>query len=120
MMLLRNGRTGMKTEQITILERVKSRLRMGWTQQVAARDPMGHVVRFDSPNAVCWCLLGAIVLESNLYKPGMSWDQISGLFVDRVVGVGASCADLNDTANNVDDVLAAVDLVITRLRERKT
>ena len=31
-----------------------------WTKHAMARDAFGTVIRINSPNATCWCLLGAI------------------------------------------------------------
>jgi hypothetical protein len=35
-------------------------IRRGWTQGDFARDHNGNSVHFSSPNAVCWCAVGAV------------------------------------------------------------
>lgn len=37
----------------------KARIQKGWTKWAFAVNLEGCAVRFDNPNAVCWCLRGA-------------------------------------------------------------
>jgi len=46
-----------------------------WTQCVDARTETGKAVRFDDPDAVRWCLMGAVWRSAQkLNKPYRVWD----------------------------------------------
>jgi hypothetical protein len=82
-----------------------------WTRGVAARDSQGRKVRIDSPAATCWCMGGALELESGAprRRTGLKF-VLRGI---RSIGSGArAIAPFNDT-NYHKDVLAAFDRAIS-------
>lgn len=48
----------MKTE-VEKLKAARALIEKGWTQKWFARDAAGDVCNSSSPNAVCWCVIGA-------------------------------------------------------------
>lgn len=45
---------------LRVLRRARPLIAAGWTQYAFAKDDVGATVNSSSPNAVCWCSLGAI------------------------------------------------------------
>ena len=55
-----------------------------WTQGAVARDKHGEEAHFNSPDAVCWCILGAI------YKASWKiWDDLDTRVNERNKAVDA-------------------------------
>lgn len=64
-----------------------------WTQHVRARDAEGYEVRVEDPEAVCWCIEGAIAVVCNPYgitPPHVlkALDKVVFAIMGRDVGVG--------------------------------
>ena len=64
-----------------------------WTKGVMARDANGEHVLHDSPNAVCWCMLGAI--ERCLNAGGAA--RVRDVLEAR--GLGRSISGFNDSTD---------------------
>lgn len=86
-------------------------IRRGWTQNTGARDDEGSSVLVTDPDAVSWCMLGALDvacrMTDNSYEDlkyvlgkflGVSWDKV---------------AEFNDrNGRTVEQVLAVYDRII--------
>ena len=84
-----------------------------WTQDVLAMDSHGCKVEFDSPNATCWCLVGAMKKSSKeLYGPCPAiYDAIK--FIENEIGEYAT--DWNDHADRThQDVINLLSDVIEK------
>ena len=81
-----------------------------WTQDVFARDTKGDRVHALSPNAVCWCSIGACVAVASANPPN---DLSYRIALDALAGVTgvAEISDFNDTHTHAE-VLAAFDKAI--------
>ena len=60
-----------------ILERARDLIEQkGWTQNTLAKDKMGYMIDPDSPDAACFCLLGAMIAsEAQLWSEKVYKDQ---------------------------------------------
>jgi hypothetical protein len=47
-------------DELGIIRRARQRIRRGWTQNAYARDRDGVTVDSNSPEASCWCVMGAL------------------------------------------------------------
>lgn len=56
-----------------LLQRARPFIEKGWTQDTMARDKRGLSVPFQSSRAVCWCLQGAMFVQT---EHGASVDDI--------------------------------------------
>jgi hypothetical protein len=46
--------------ELELIRRARRRIEKGWTQGAYARDSRGSLIASDSPEASCWCVLGAL------------------------------------------------------------
>lgn len=78
-----------------------------WCQGCHARDQRGHEVRWNSPDACCWCLLGALNLCYAHRKLKVAYSVVRHL---RGVGV----AEWNDaserTFEDVRQLIVEMDI----------
>jgi hypothetical protein len=71
-----------------------------WTQDASARDAHGIPVGSKSPDATCWCLLGAIVAEAKTRQH----EARAILRLNEEVGY-RSASQFNDYQTSVEPVL---------------
>ena len=91
---------------INFCEKVKAKLRQGWTKRDFARDASGNGVFPTSQEACCWCVMGA----------ALAVDENDGLYNHFAQWPKTSWAVLNDQASSVDDVIMEIDRMIESLR----
>lgn len=51
----------------TLLSMARAKIATGWTQTVCARNADGKPVNPKSPEAVCWCAVGALVAAESTF-----------------------------------------------------
>ena len=74
-----------------------------WTQGESSRDSFGNPVDINSPNAVCWCLSGALYKCYRASKVAFLMPRVQNLFQVHVI-------DWNDDPRTrFEDVKALVD-----------
>lgn len=97
----------MNTHEILKAARAKIERPECWTQDVFARDRSGDCVHVLSPNAVCWCSVGAckavVVADFNYFCAAL--DALADAMGTPEV------ADFNDTHTHAE-VLGAFDKAI--------
>lgn len=97
----------------------KAIIKKGWTTGSLARDEKGHQVSFQSDEAVCWCLMGALLLASNDLDTGErlifwaalgdSWDKFLRMMNKAMIPIHK----WNDAEGvNVEEVNRFLDYVI--------
>lgn len=104
-----------------VFKAAKGRVMQGWTREWAARDAEGYSVPPTSPEATCWCALGAVSvamddagLDMTLIEDTLSAIYRKALSTTRFVTV----ASFNDSlSTTTDDVLAFFDRVIDLIKD---
>lgn len=90
-----------------------------WTRGVYARDADGDGRAAASPNAVCWCSMGAVGKITNHPSPG-HFDSINRLLLIALRELGFTHRSIgafnDDLATSHADVLAVFDRAIERER----
>jgi hypothetical protein len=66
--------TTMKPKDVLIATKALLHSPAQWTQEAFARNKNGEVISANSPDATCWCLLGAMdkVLRDNNARPAVA------------------------------------------------
>jgi len=100
-----------------ILIAAREKIERGWTQKAYARSEDGSSVAYNSPDAVCWCPIGAIVaVDSSL---GRASDQAVKIFAETVETSTSKLTQWNDTPDRTqDEVLIAFGWAIEASMER--
>jgi len=103
--------TTMTTKEILIAARAKIERPECWTNGAYARDAAGREVEPTCPDAVCWCVRGAIDASTGHHSGNR---PASVLFSQAVAGYGALYIPIwNDEPNRTHaEVLAAFDRAI--------
>lgn len=103
----------------TILTRTAERIRAGWTQRAFARDAEGRACEYSSRTARCFCLVGALMresdaLESELRLTALIADEARVCALDRLHDrLPRSIASWNDEpARTHEEVLALLERVL--------
>lgn len=92
---------------------VRALISRGWTQRTYARDAFGNGVPLDSPEATCWCTLGAIALVGQDIS-NETWNAMQNHFI--AVNFIPSVAAWNDAETQTQAcVLHAFDKAIAKL-----
>jgi hypothetical protein len=106
--------------ELRILKRVRRRLipRGSWTRGTNARDAQGDPIHYAGQRATCWCLVGAVLLESgttgNEYPATTCFSEIAQTLKRDVQDDINAVWAFNDSATH-KEVLAVLDDTITRL-----
>jgi hypothetical protein len=79
----------------------------GWTKGAAARDCNGESCGVDSPDAVAWCLMGAMVLAETELKMSAHWHRELRNTL-RVENLRMGLATFNDSCESKDEVIALI------------
>lgn len=98
-----------------------------WTQRVSARNKRGYIVPYDSPDAVCWCLSGAVQRITTLLgcPPYGAYDALSKAMHDpRITRIAVPWATIvvpfNDTSKTgLWGVLALLNVAIEIAKGRE-
>ena len=94
-----------------ILLRAAELVAMGWTRGTAARDASGQKVRSTAPQAVAWCVVGA--LDRAVYELGaLDVYALLGLDVERYDSAPCSLAIVRELRRPVQRVLGCRDLAL--------
>jgi len=99
-------------ELIDILIGAKGFIERGWTQGELARDKQGNAVRPEDPNAVCWCVEGAIKAAGCNEK----WRQIKEVLKEH--GSFPAYRWNDDSDRTKEEVLEMLDKCATYLRNQ--
>lgn len=115
----------MKTS--TVLEKAKAVLvEKGWTQQAFARDERNRHSPIHSPEATCFCTLGALELVTGHMARSTehavrAQTALERTLLKRVFGDDSPIQTFNDDENTTkEDVLAWFDRAIELAKERET
>jgi hypothetical protein len=107
-------------EKIEILQKAKEILSKpgAWLKRTYARTETGISTWGHSPNAVCWCAIGAVqkaTLSPEETKNSIpDWTKVQGIWdeLDRTIG---DVTVFNDAQETVEPVLEVFDKTIARL-----
>lgn len=84
-----------------------------WTKEVGARDATGKHVNSTSPEAVCWCLVGAAVhFEIPTYPIERALGEAGGFGRSQITEFN------DDEATTHPDILALLDRAISSERAK--
>jgi hypothetical protein len=100
---------------VDLLKSAKAKLEKGWCQGAGARDSDGCSVAMSGPNAVCWCLSGAMwaTIAASPGEYGDKAEDAAWLALQRTVGI--SIVDWNDAPfREKSEVLKVMDLAIEK------
>lgn len=93
-----------------ILECARAKIAKGWTRNVYARLPNGRGTRYNDPEAVEFCMMGAIF---SCTPEGESWSgAVQALAVNLPHDV--SIPEFNDSCDSVERVLATFDKALAQ------
>ena len=101
-----------REDLIRIFRAVRLRLAPdgAWTQRSNARDRKGHPEFFDSTDATCWCLEGAMRKES------ANWQEFSYALHEVAQETGGVPCVWNDVPGRTqDEALWLLDRLLTKL-----
>lgn len=112
-----------KADAIALLRRVRVRIGMPerWTKGWMARDANGHRANRSSVDAVCWCVDGAILVESEADSVRVRYvaDDALGTATSQAAARGChgrSRTSFNDAPTTTHaDILALIDGAIAAL-----
>lgn len=101
------------------LKQVRERIEKAeaWTQHAPARNAEGAWCTTDSPEAVCWCTIGAFWLMS--YRQKTESEYLYAAFIYLEEQMGNDVAKFNDNHTHAE-VLAAIDRAIIVAEEMNT
>jgi hypothetical protein len=85
-----------------------------WTKRQAARDKDGNMTGPHSPDAVCWCLIGALA-KCKVPTYGPMRDKIVRVIYDRYPETNGGLVSFNDSQESVEPILEVLDIVIEEL-----
>lgn len=103
-----------KRKVLQILRKARKLLAKGWTQRTFAKDKDGVPVTWDSQQAVCFCLGGALRRASQDAGKPYGWESACEL--RRALGITDAVAEWNDAETRKQrHVLARLDRAIAKL-----
>ena len=99
-----------------ILIAAREKIERGWTQKEYARTDGGEGVKYNSPDAVCWCSIGAICAVDD----SRAGDSTVRIFADTIEIRTADIPHWNDAPDRTqDDVLIAFGWAIQASMDRR-
>lgn len=78
-------------------------VRFGWTQGVCARNSEGEEVDVDSPEACCWCILGAVGIAADKNE-SINQQAFTSYFMKKWGGISV----WNDNPNRTKEEVVAL------------
>jgi hypothetical protein len=99
---------------VDFIDSVTGYIKKGWARGRYARDINGGGTSYSSPNAVCWCLEGAIYVAGETIRDRPYKTPYEFLLKEKICNITGNCsvADWNDrVAKGQDDVLDVLDRV---------
>ena len=100
-----------------ILIAAREKIEQGWTQKTYARSEDGDSVAYNSPDAICWCAVGAIcAVDSSLSS---AVDRATKILAETIEISRSSLTEWNDAPDRTqDEVLIAFGWAIEASMER--
>ena len=83
-------------------------LQRGWCQGAVARDVAGEEVPAGSPEAVAWCLTGALQRAYGFYNLTDKLAESLAKVEARLRGVGGSASEWNDAPDRTQGEVVAL------------
>ena len=98
-----------------ILIAAREKIEQGWTQKTYAQAADGRNVKFNSPDAVCWCPIGAIAAVDH----SNAGHRAVMILAEAVDTVAARLTEWNDAPDRTqDEVIIAFGWAIEASMER--